>query len=414
MTIKDYILHKTGGLRMVPTVDSEESGKYIIMIKKGEYKSNFNRAKGWHDFEMRQYFEEYGVQKPGCPPTSTYRAGYRAVELGSHLDAMCRDIHSKVARATARQQAAQPNNGFTQSRNGGGGATANAPAKRVSAWGTPQQRTASKTTVEDLEPEHAASPETRAMVAQAPVSQIITPEHPQYQQMMTVVSEGLGISAMKDTITALQQRNDALQQQVQELHDRTESVANSMESVQTSITEVVSNQKAMSESWETRMKQTVAEALSSITQQQQQQQQLQAQQNTAMIQEAVQLALQQQQHLHDQRQQEAMQQQAKQQQESMRQMFQQFMLMAKQQPEQSTQPDTTAPTSVMIGSEPEVSSLTTEAQSPGKRSQTSAALPQVTTQKKTRPDPLPPSPAGTPCPDHPTAITGEETRGDAT
>jgi chromosome segregation ATPase len=217
--------------------------------------------------------------------------------------------------------------------------------------------------------------------------------------MLTVVSDGLGIPAMRDTINTLQQRNEALQQQVQELHNRTESVANSMESVQTSITEVVSNQKAISESWENKMKQTVEEALSGIAHQQQQQQQLQAQQHTMAIQEAIQLA---------------MQQQAKQQHDSMQQMFQQFMLMSKQPPEQSTQPDTTAPTSVMIGSEHEVSSLTTEAQSPGKRSQASAALPQVTTQKKTRPDPHPPSPAGTPCTDHPTAITGEETRGDAT
>jgi hypothetical protein len=38
MTIKDYILHKTGGLRMLPTIDAEESGKCIIMIKKGKYK----------------------------------------------------------------------------------------------------------------------------------------------------------------------------------------------------------------------------------------------------------------------------------------------------------------------------------------------------------------------------------------
>jgi hypothetical protein len=101
MTIKDYILHKTGGLRMVPTIDSEESGKYIIMIKKGEYKLNFNKARGWYNFEMHQYFEEYGVQKPGWPPTSTYRAGYRAVTSGSHLDEMCKDIHHKVATATA-------------------------------------------------------------------------------------------------------------------------------------------------------------------------------------------------------------------------------------------------------------------------------------------------------------------------
>jgi small-conductance mechanosensitive channel len=115
-----------------------------------------------------------------------------------------------------------------------------------------------------------------------------------------------------------------------------------------------------------------------------------------------------------QQQQQQMQQQAQQQHEAMQQMFQQFMLMSKQPPEQSTQPDTTAPTSVMIGSEHEVSSLTTEAQSPGKRSQASAALPQVTTQKKTRPDPHPQSPAGTPCPDQHTTITGEETRGDAT
>jgi hypothetical protein len=102
------------------------------------------------------------------------------------------------------------------------------------------------------------------------------------------------------------------------------------------------------------------------------------------------------------------------QQESMQQMFQQFMLTVRPSESHSKSEERTAPTSVMVGSEPEVSSLTMEAHSPGKRSQASAALPQVTTQKKTRPDPHTPSPAGTPCTDHVTAITGEETRGDAT
>jgi septal ring factor EnvC (AmiA/AmiB activator) len=203
--------------------------------------------------------------------------------------------------------------------------------------------------------------------------------------MLDVVSVGLGVPEMRETINTLQQRNEVLQQQVQELHGKTDSITSSMDTVQTTLTQVVTEQQG----W----KQTLAEAMSATTQQQQKQHQ------------ELQMQLQQQQ--------QQMQQQAQQQHEAMQQMFQQFMLMAKQPPASSTQQDT-APTSVMIGSEHEVSSLTTEAQSPGKRSQASAALPQVTTQKKTRPDPHSQSPAGTPCPDHPTAITGEETRGDAT
>jgi uncharacterized protein YoxC len=369
MTIKDYILHKTGGLCMVPTIDLAESGKYIIMVKKGEYKSNFNKAKGWYDFEMRKYFEEYGVQKPGWPPTSTYREGYRAVTSRSYLDEMCRDIHSKVASATARQQATQPNSGTTQAapRNGNGRAGTSTAARQGNAWGitTPPPRAPPKTIVEDLEPEHTASPETRALVHQASASQLITPEHPQYQQMLDVVSVGLGVPEMRETINALQQRNEVLQQQVQELHDKTDNVVTSVESVQTAVTRIEQHQEEQTASWEEKMQQAV---------------------DAAVLR----------------------------QQESMQQMFQQFMLTVRPSESHSKSEERTAPTSVMVGSEPEVSSLTMEAHSPGKRSQASAALPQVTTQKKTRPDPHPPSPAGTPCTDHVTAITGEETRGDAT
>jgi uncharacterized protein YoxC len=219
--------------------------------------------------------------------------------------------------------------------------------------------------VEDLEPEHTAPPETRALVHQASASQLITPEHPQYQQMLDVVSVGLGVPEMRETINALQQRNEVLQQQVQELHGKTDNVVTSVESVQTAVTRIEQHQEEQAASWEEKMQRTV---------------------DAAVLR----------------------------QQESMQQMFQQFMLMVRPSEAHSKPEERPAPTSVMVGSEPEVSSLTMEAQSPGKRSQASAALPQVTTQKKTRPDPHPQSPAGTPCTEHSTAITGEETCRDAT
>jgi hypothetical protein len=51
-TIQDYILHKTGGIRILPTIDTEEKGKYIIMLKKGKAKKNFHLARDWYNFEM--------------------------------------------------------------------------------------------------------------------------------------------------------------------------------------------------------------------------------------------------------------------------------------------------------------------------------------------------------------------------
>jgi hypothetical protein len=388
-------LHKTGGIRILPTIDTEEKGKYIIMLKKGKAKKNFNLARDWYNFEMRQYFEEFGIQKPGWPPTSTHRAGYRAVPRGSDMDSLCQALHHKVAQATAKQKALKQNSGGLGRGNSQGG-RGEGPRAAITigitsgiqpnthpgtAWGQtfrtllpPPHRTT--TTIEDLELEHTVIQQVKETEI-TPITKsevVMTPSHPQYQQFLDMVSDGLGVSEMKQTITTLQEQNYKMAQQMQELQNQTEKVSLEVTATHESINRMEQQHDAQVKTLEEKVTQSVTVSVNNAIQTFQQQQ------------------------------------------TQMAEMLQ--LLLAGQNSSKITM---TAPTSVVVTSEHEVSSLTTEGISPTKRKQPSIPAPQQHIQKyRCTDDDLSvenihqvSQPAGTPC-TTPNIQTGEETRGDIT
>jgi hypothetical protein len=320
------------------------------------------------------------------------------------MDSLCQALHHKVAQATAKQKAMKQNSGGQGRGNNQGEGRGGVPradniigitsgqhpnTRPGTAWGqtfrtllpSPHRTT---TTIEDLEPEHKATQQVKATEI-TPITKsevVMTPSHPQYQQFLDMVSAGIGVLEMKRTITTLQEQNCEMAHQMQELQNQTEKVSLEVTATNESINRMEQQQEEQVKTLEEKVDQSVKNSVSKAL--------------------------------------EGWQQKQDARQSCMEDMIQ--LLLASQHGAKATSLTApTAPTSVVVTSEHEVSSLTTEGISPTKRKQPSIPAQQQHIQKyRCTDDDLSvenihqvSQPAGTPC----TTLNiqpGEETRGDIT
>ena len=220
---------------MLPTADTTETGKYVVMVPRG--KANIDRLRDWYNDEIRTYFEEDGMQKEGWPPTSTFQAGFQSSSKDSSMHAMCQDLHQKVAQATAKQRAqdrtplltspiGQGTMGFNNMGGRGGmrGRTTGGRGRGggLAAWTSGASvlvRGPLSPIVEDLEVEHTVTKECR-LVAPSASQVAIAPtdlSEKTVDFLMEKVAERLGIHGIQQTVQELVHKNRELEDQNQQL-----------------------------------------------------------------------------------------------------------------------------------------------------------------------------------------------------